>query len=116
MRRFRRWLSLLAPGIFGATCLVASFTWYRHDRLHPLASDDDPPLAFRWAFDSVVLVVGLVLLALTVYAFTKRSPAHFKFTFVPSAPEWVGLIVIFAIDAFFLLGLLAAVRGLIYSP
>jgi hypothetical protein len=115
MQLLNRILVVLFFGFFGGGDLLICYSNYRarESGAVSVAAGNDFPGS------SVVLVFftlfGVALCILSLYCLFTSQPIAFKFTLVPAAPPWVGLLVFAAMVAFMFLAFISALRHVIHG-
>jgi hypothetical protein len=110
-----RLLGFLFFGLFGGAALLICYSSYRQQQAGLISAERGNDFPGSWIVLIFFTLFGIALCILSVYCLLSRQPVGFKFTLVPSAPPWVGLLVFGAMVAFMLFAFITALRHVIHG-
>lgn len=115
MQRLTRLLAVLFFGLFGGGALLICYSSYRAQQAGLVSVERGNDFPGSWIVLVFFTLFGIALCILSVYCLLTPHPVGFKFTLVPSAPRWVGLMVFAAMVVFMLVAFITALRHVIHG-
>jgi hypothetical protein len=116
MQLFNRLLVVLFFGLFGVTALLMAYSSHLAQQSGRVGVEQGNDFPGSWIFVIFIVLFGIALCILSIYCLSTRQPIAFKFTLVPSAPPWVGLLTFAAMVAFILVAFISTLRHVIHGP
>jgi hypothetical protein len=108
-----RLLAFLFFGLFGGATLLICYFSYRQQQAGLVSVERGNHFPGSWIVLIFFTLFGIALCILSIYSLLTRQPVDFKFTLMPSAPPWIGLLVFAAIVVFMLFALITALQHVI---
>jgi hypothetical protein len=115
MQLLNRLLVVLFFGLFGGAALLICYSSYRAQRAGLVSVGRGNDFPGSWIFLVFFTLFGIALCILSIYCLLTSHPIAFKFTLVPSAPPWVGLVVFAGMVVFMLVAFIAALQHVIHG-
>ena len=115
MQLLNRLLVVLFFGLFGTTALLIAYSSHLAQQSGRVSVEQGNDFPGSWIFLIFVVLFGIALCILSIYCLVTPQPIAFKFTLVPSAPPWVGLLAFAAMVAFMLVAFISALRHVIHG-
>jgi hypothetical protein len=115
MQPLNRLLAVLFFGLFGGATLLICYSSYRAQKAGLVSVERGNDFPGSWILLVLFTLFGVALCILSVYCLFTRGPIGFKFTLVPSAPSWVGLLVFAGMVVFMLVAFITALQHVIHG-
>jgi hypothetical protein len=115
MQLLNRLLSVLFFGLFGGAALLICYSSFRAQQAGLVSVERGNDFAGSWIVLVFFTLFGLALCILSVYCLFTRGPIGFKFTLLPSAPPWVGLVVFAGMVVFMFVAFITALQHVIHG-
>ena len=114
MQLLNRLLVVLFLGLFGGAALLICYSSYRVQQSGLVSVEHGNDFPGSWIVLVSFTLFGVALCILSVYCLFTSQPIAFKFTLVPSAPPWVGLLVFSGMVVFMLVAFISALQHVIH--
>ncbi len=104
-----------ADPFFGITTLLFAYSSHVAQQSRRVSVEQGNDFPGSWIFLIIAIMFGIALCILSLYCLFTPQAIAFKFTLVPSAPNWVGLLAFTAMVVFMFVAFITPLRHVIHG-